>query len=200
MIVGLGNPGLKYEKTRHNFGFMVLDELARLYSCSFSLKKSFEGFCSQGLIENHKVILLKPQTFMNLSGSSVQKTSGYFNIPPDNILVVHDDLDIDFGKIRTRNQGSNGGHNGIKSVHNSLQTENFKRVKLGISNEYFKNLISDRARKEKGIVDFVLSGFEESEKNRLNSLLSLGVKAIIDSIKNSRPCTYSLQEEPRFEE
>lgn len=131
LIVGLGNPGLKYRKTPHNAGFMALDAIAEQYKLRFS-KKQFEGHLAELQVNGQKVLLLKPQTFMNLSGRSVAAAAAYYHIPGDHIIVIYDDKDMDLGKLRIRAKGSAGSHNGMKSVIECLGTEQFMRVRFGI--------------------------------------------------------------------
>lgn len=131
LIVGLGNPGKEYEKTRHNVGFTAIDYLSYNYNISVS-KIKFKGIYGDGLIQGEKCILLKPQTFMNLSGESVREASEYFKIEPDKIIIVYDDVALEPGKIRIRPKGSAGGHNGMKSIINHLQSDEFPRVRFGV--------------------------------------------------------------------
>lgn len=131
LIVGLGNPGLKYRKTPHNAGFMALDELAGRWKVRFS-KSAFEAQAAKLFLGGEKVLLLKPQTFMNLSGRSVAAAARYYNIPPEKIIVIYDDKDMALGKLRIRAKGSAGSHNGMKSVIECLGTEEFPRVRFGI--------------------------------------------------------------------
>src|SRR5690625_476168 len=130
-IVGLGNPGKKYEKTRHNIGFMVVDELLSRYGWKLTQKK-FRGKFTLEHLNGEKLILLQPQTFMNLSGQSVQEVLDFYQIEIENLLVIYDDLDLPVGKIRLRESGGHGGHNGVRSLIDHLQTKKFKRIRLGI--------------------------------------------------------------------
>ena len=130
LIVGLGNPGCEYENTRHNIGFIFIDKFAEFNKVEF--KEKFNGMYAKLKINNQDVILLKPLTYMNLSGECVIKYVKYFKIRPENILVIHDDLDMEVGKIKLKEIGSSGGHNGIKNIIFKLKTENFKRLKIGI--------------------------------------------------------------------
>ncbi len=132
LIVGLGNPGKEYQQTRHNFGFMLLDYLADQHHFSFQSHKKSKSEMCETQWQNQKIIFVKPQTFMNLSGESVQYFSGFYQIPATNILVIYDDLDLNLGILRLAKQGSSGGHNGIKSIHQHLGHSNFGRLKLGI--------------------------------------------------------------------
>ena len=133
LIVGLGNPGIKFAQTRHNVGFDVLDSLAKRWQIGFSDRKQFQGIAGEGFGSNNaKIRLLKPQTFMNLSGQSVRSMLDWFKLSPESVLVVYDDLDLPLGKIRLRLSGSAGGHNGMKSIISHLGTQNFPRVRIGI--------------------------------------------------------------------
>ena len=130
IVVGLGNPGSRYARTRHNIGFQVLDELAKRHGLEFREKASYR-ICS-GSIEGDEVVLVEPLTFMNRSGTAVRKVAAKFFVPPDRIVVVHDDLDLETGVVRIRGKGSSGGHRGVESVMESLGTKDFVRVKIGI--------------------------------------------------------------------
>ncbi len=131
LVVGLGNPGLKYKKTPHNAGFLALDALADILQTRFN-KNKFEGKIAESVICGEKILLLKPQTFMNLSGNSVVATAQYYHISNDHIVLIYDDKDLDLGKIRIRAKGSAGSHNGMKSVIECLRTEQFPRIRFGI--------------------------------------------------------------------
>jgi len=131
IIVGLGNPGLEYQKTRHNLGFEIIEALATKLTLSFT-KKKLEGLYCHGKYKNCNFILLQPLTFMNNSGECVKKFVDYFQVSQEDILVIYDDLDLPLRTFRYRLQGTSGGHNGIKSIINSLQTEKIKRLRVGI--------------------------------------------------------------------
>ena len=139
LIVGLGNPGSKYEETRHNIGFKAVDEIVRRFSFSPWVEK-FSGVISKGAIDGEKIILLKPQTFMNLSGQSVQLAAHFFKIDPKNIIVIHDELDLPPLKTRIKLGGGNGGHNGLKSIQQCMGTADFIRVRLGVGHPGDKNM------------------------------------------------------------
>ncbi len=158
LIVGLGNPGREYQSTRHNIGFIFLDNYAKEKNIKID-KKKFNGLYKEVNINDEKVILLKPLSYMNLSGEVVKKYVDYFKIDIDNILIINDDLDMNFGKIRLRPDGSSGGHNGLKNISLHLGTEKFKRLKIGISNN-----------KEIDTKDYVLGKFNKEEKETINSL------------------------------
>ena len=155
LIVGLGNPGKEYINTRHNVGFMVLDYFL---GNNLKWKEKFNGLYYESLIDGEKVIFLKPLTFMNLSGEAVVKYKNYFNLDIEDILVIHDDMDIDLGKYKLKRNSSSGGHNGIKSIINSLNSNAFLRLKIGITHN--KNIDT---------VDYVLGKFNEKEMDLLKS-------------------------------
>ena len=148
LIVGLGNPGRKYRDTKHNIGFICLDAFAEKHKLKFKYEKKFKA----DFVKTANFILLKPQTYMNLSGISVQAAMSYFNLDPSAVLIIHDDLDLPIAKLRLRYQGSAGGHNGLKSIISSIQSESFRRVKFGID----QHLHMDTK-------DYVLSKFKKDE-------------------------------------
>lgn len=158
LIVGLGNPGKEYENTRHNIGFIFIDSFAKQNNVDIN-KEKFNGLYAQTSINNEKVILLKPLSFMNLSGEVVRKYVDFFKIKLEDILIINDDLDLNFGRIRLRLSGSSGGHNGLKNIALHLNSENFKRLKIGISND-----------KTVDTKDYVLGKFSKEEKEILDSL------------------------------
>lgn len=156
LIVGLGNPGKQYENTRHNAGFMVIDELAQMLDGDLNQIK-FKGLVGETRVGAEKVILLKPLTYMNLSGESLIQAVQFFKIRVDDILVIYDDLDTQTGQIRLRLKGSAGGHNGVKSIIHHLGTEEFNRIRVGIG----------RPAQGKKVVDYVLENFHPEEKKDL---------------------------------
>lgn len=166
LFIGLGNPGPKYTKTRHNAGFMVLDALSKEWDITFNDHKKFKGEVGTGIIKGEKVILLKPTTYMNLSGESVRAVMDFYDISVEEIIVIYDDLDLPNGKIRIRLKGSAGGHNGIKSLIAHIGTQEFKRIRIGI----------DRHPKIP-VIDYVLGKFTEDEKALINQAIDLSVKA-----------------------
>ncbi|GEN58006.1 peptidyl-tRNA hydrolase [Halolactibacillus alkaliphilus] len=157
LIVGLGNPGRKYKDTRHNVGFMVIDELAKRHGWGLN-KKKFQGHFAYELLGTDKVILLEPQTYMNLSGDSVKPLVDFYEIAPEDIVVVYDDLDLPTGKVRLRQNGGHGGHNGIRSMIDQLGTKNFNRVRIGI----------DRPKEGLTVTDHVLGRFTKSERQLID--------------------------------
>lgn len=151
-IVGLGNPGKKYSKTRHNIGFMVIDELVRRHSLDLN-KKKFNGKYALEHIGDQKVLLLQPQTYMNLSGEAISPLMDYYDIATEDVVVVYDDLDLPTGKIRLRQKGGPGGHNGIKSTINHLGTKEFKRIRIGVG----------RPTTPQPVIDYVLGSFPKDQ-------------------------------------
>lgn len=131
IIAGLGNPGPAYQWTRHNAGFLFLDRLSHLENISIS-KKAFSGVSGEGNLFGHRLILLKPQTFMNLSGKSVMQALQFYKLPPSQLVVVHDELDLSFGSARFKNGGGHGGHNGLRSIMENLGNGDFIRLRIGI--------------------------------------------------------------------
>ncbi|QGM31853.1 aminoacyl-tRNA hydrolase [Bacillus sp. N3536] len=153
MIVGLGNPGKQYEATRHNIGFQVIDELSKRLSIPLNHSK-FNGMYGTGHIGTEKVMLLKPLTYMNLSGECIVPLMDYFGVEDEELVVIYDDLDLQVGKLRLRQKGSAGGHNGIKSIIQHLGTQEFNRIRIGI----------DRPKNGMKVPDYVLSDFTKEEK------------------------------------
>ena len=171
LIVGLGNPGKDYENTRHNAGFMAVDALADKLGITFKLEPKLKGMVAVANISGNKVLLLKPMTYMNLSGESVSATMNYYKINVEDILVVSDDLDSHTGRIRVRASGSAGGHNGHKNIITHLGTEEYKRIKLGIG------------RSEKiSVIDWVLQKFNEEDLALMNKAIAKTVLALEDFI------------------
>lgn len=170
LIVGLGNPGKKYERTRHNVGYDTLDVFSKNKNIIFKYEPSFEGHIGK---YDQKAILLKPTTYMNLSGRSLLKVMEYFKVEADDILVIVDDVNLELGKIRLRCQGSSGGHNGLKDIISVLKTESFKRLRIGISDN------DER-------IYYVLSKFSKKEREIL--LVSMNISSdIIDDFINEIP-------------
>ena len=161
LIVGLGNPGSQYAKTRHNCGFRAIDLLAQKLGCKID-KGKFQGLYGHINRDGKKIYLLKPQTFMNLSGRSVLQLSAYFSIPPQRIIIMFDDISLVPGRLRVRAEGSAGGHNGIKSIISELGSQDFPRVKIGVGG---------KPNSEQPLADWVLSAFSASEEKALASAL-----------------------------
>lgn len=161
LIVGLGNPGKDYTRTRHNCGFRAIDLLAEELGCKID-KAKFQGLYGQVVRNGKKLYLLKPQTYMNLSGHSVLQLSAYYSIPPQRIIVMFDDISLPPGKLRVRSDGSAGGHNGIKSIIESLGSQDFPRVKIGVG---------AKPHPEQDLADWVLSTFSALEEKALGPAL-----------------------------
>ena len=168
IIVGLGNPGRRYEKTRHNLGFMTIDEIARMHGIAVN-KIRHKALVGQGEISGHKVLLVKPQTYMNLSGESVREVVSHYNVNPENLMVIYDDIDIGLGHIRIRKKGSAGTHNGMKSVIYHIQTDLFPRIRIGIGND-----------RKKGLIEHVIGGFRKEEKEILERSVTKAAQAVSD--------------------
>jgi peptidyl-tRNA hydrolase, PTH1 family len=167
LVVGLGNPGLQYARNRHNIGFVVLDELARRSGAVFLAKNKAQ--VAEARLEAQKVFLQKPQTFMNLSGEAVQPLAKFYQLEPSQIVVVHDDLDLPFGRLRIRAGGSSGGQNGVKDIAARLGTDSFVRVKVGIS----------RPPEGWSVQNWVLSNFLPDEHTMLEQLVALAADAVV---------------------
>jgi len=165
LLVGLGNPGIRYARTRHNIGFMVLDRLAE--SLDLSYREKIDYRTCNGSISGHKVALLEPLTFMNRSGSAVRKVLSKYTVVPEHIIVIHDDLDLDTGKLKIRKKGSSGGHKGVESVIQNLGNQDFIRVKIGIGRD---PLIPTE--------DYVLSRFRKEEQALIKDVIMRAVDAI----------------------
>ena len=172
LILGLGNPGPRYELTRHNAGFLVLDNLADKYKIKLTQHK-YRSLYGKGEIEGLPVILAKPMTYMNESGKAIKALLSAFNLSPEQILVTHDDIDLPLGKIKTKLKGGDGGQLGIRSTIETLQTREFYRVRIGV----------DRPEDREDIVDYVLSPFTEEESGLLNNVINKAVQTIEAALK-----------------
>ncbi len=171
LIVGLGNPGLKYKNSRHNFGFLVIEKLAKKLGIKFN-KKEHNGLIGEGKVNQEKILLLKPLTYMNLSGLSVGALVKKKDIPLQDLLVICDDINLKLGALRLRSQGSHGGHNGLKSIIKEISSSNFSRLRLGIGT----------GTKESFLSDFVLAPFSKSDKKIAGPVIDLAGKACLDWI------------------
>jgi len=167
ILVGLGNPGQRYEFTRHNAGFLCLELLAQNENVKIDRLK-WKSLCGEATLGGHRCLLLKPQTFMNNSGEAVREAADFYRIPPENIIVLFDDISLPCGKLRIRRKGSDGGHNGVKSIILHLNSDNFPRVKLGIG---------ERPNPEWALMDWVLSPFKKDELARLREAADSACKA-----------------------
>lgn len=166
VIAGLGNPGKKYENTRHNMGFITVDQLAEKHDIKVD-KLKFKALVGEGRIAGQKVLLVKPQTYMNLSGESIREVMHFYKLEPENLIVIYDDIDIELGALRIRKFGSAGTHNGMKSVVYQLQSDRFPRIRIGIGNQ-----------KKGDLVDFVIGGFSKEEVPVLEETVTKAVGAI----------------------
>jgi PTH1 family peptidyl-tRNA hydrolase len=180
LIVGLGNPGPKYLWTRHNAGFIVLDRFASLAGIA-ATRKSFSGLYGEGEFKGNRLFLLKPQTYMNLSGRSVAEALRFHKLAPSDLIVIHDELDIPFGQIKLKTDGGHGGHNGLRSLHQELGTGDYNRLRIGIG----KPLHGDMA-------DYVLTNFGKNEMKDLPQLVDGIVDALEMLIIEGMPKTMSL--------
>ena len=168
IIAGLGDPGSKYEKTRHNVGFQVIDRLASKYHIDMNMKKH-KAVCGTGVIEGRKVMLLKPQTFMNLSGESLVELVNYYKLDPESeLIVIYDDISFSPGNLRIRESGSAGGHNGVKSIIKCLNTQRFMRIKVGVGEK----------PKDWDLADFVLGRFTKEEREHLEGAMERAAEAV----------------------
>ena len=158
LIVGLGNPGREYEKTRHNVGFVAIDYLASQLGVKMG-KLKFKAICGEGFIGTEKCILMKPQTFMNLSGESVRDAAEFYKIAPEDIIVIYDDVNLETGKVRIRPSGSAGGHNGMKNIIYLLNSDNFPRIRFGVG------------APEHDLADHVLGHFNEEDGVNVTSAI-----------------------------
>jgi PTH1 family peptidyl-tRNA hydrolase len=178
LIVGLGNPEPKYDQTRHNIGFAAVDALSRAWKMPVSENKKFQGEYGEGLIgKNSKIRLLKPLTYMNLSGQSIQAVTSWYKLPPESVLVIYDDMDLPIGKTRLRLSGSAGGHNGMKSALAHLGTDNFPRLRIGIGKP------KNQAGEDKETISHVLGKFSSAENKLMNDVLQFVVECVELSIK-----------------
>jgi peptidyl-tRNA hydrolase, PTH1 family len=167
IIVGLGNPGDRYQWTRHNIGFQIVDRLAETHHIPLSHKR-FKTCYGKGSIDSNDVLLVKPLTFMNLSGEAVSKVAHFFKAGTEALIVVHDDLDLAFGRLRIKRRGGDGGHQGIRSIIQSMGRGDFLRLKVGIG----------RPRAGMEPADYVLESFDAKERSQLDSIRSLAAEAI----------------------
>lgn len=168
MIVGLGNPDKKYAFTRHNAGFLCVDMLAEKHG--FTVKKlKFRSLLGDAVLGGHRCLILKPQTYMNLSGEAVREAAAFYKIPPERILVLFDDISLDVGKLRIRRKGTDGGHNGIKNIIYHLASDRFPRIKIGVGK---------KPHPDYDLADWVLSEFKKDEEAPLKSALENACAAV----------------------
>jgi PTH1 family peptidyl-tRNA hydrolase len=174
LVVGLGNPGSKYWNTRHNVGFAALDALAEQLHVTVDRVK-FQGLVGQGTLEGRKIVLLKPTTYMNLSGQSVQAAARFYKIPPERILVLFDDISLDPGRLRVRKNGSAGGHNGIKSIISCIGSQEFPRIKIGVG---------AKPHPDYDLADWVLSVFPLDQREAMAKTYQKAAQAAVTLIKD----------------
>ena len=172
LIVGLGNPGKQYQNTRHNVGFMFVDNIVSKLKGKFTLDRSKRTEIYDTIINGEKVIFIKPQTFMNLSGEAVRLVANFFKIEVEDILVIYDDLDLDLGRIKIRPTGSSGGHKGMQSIIDNFNTLDIKRVRIGIA-------------KANNVIDYVLGNFSKDEKITIDLSIEKGYDILMDFISKS---------------
>jgi len=168
LVIGLGNPGKEYSMTRHNAGFMVVDKLADAYRISMD-KNKFDSIYGKGKIRGNDVMLAKPQAFMNLSGPPVQKLAGFYRISCEDMLIIHDDIDLAFGRIKIKEKGGDGGHKGIRSIKDAFGGGNFTRLRIGIG----------RSEAGADVVDHVLGRFNPEEKALLDKIIATAMDAVL---------------------
>ncbi len=173
LIIGLGNPEEEYDRTRHNMGFKTINKLAKKYNVEIN-KSKFQGLSETAIIESQKVILIKPQTYMNLSGNCVKEFADFYKVGKDEILVVYDDMDVEPGKIKIRKKGSAGGHNGMKSIIQNLGTDEFPRIRIGIG----------RPKYSGDEINYVIGDIPEEEIPKLEEGIEKAKDAIIEILKN----------------
>ena len=168
LVVGLGNKGREYENTRHNMGFMLIDRYLQYKNITDKFKEKFNAIYIETTINNEKVIFIKPMTYMNNSGIAVRAFVDFYKLSSEDILVISDDLDLDLGKFRLRRNGSSGGHNGLKSIISHLGTDDFKRLRIGISND------------KDDVINYVLSKFSKKELNEIDEMFNTLVNVLDD--------------------
>lgn len=173
LIIGLGNPEEEYSKTRHNMGFNAINKIAEQYGLKVN-KNKFQGLYESAIIEGQKVLLIKPQTYMNLSGECVKQFVDFYKIQKEEILVIYDDMDIEPGKIKIRKKGGPGGHNGMKSIIKMLGTEEFARIRVGIG----------RPEHNGDEINYVIGAIPEEEIPKLNEGVENAKEAVIEVLKN----------------
>lgn len=168
IIVGLGNPGREYEQTRHNIGFITINAVAEAHGVKIDHLK-FKSLTATCMIGTEKVLLMKPQTYMNLSGEAVGEAARFYKVPPENIIIISDDIDLDVGTLRIRRKGSDGGHNGLKSIISHLGSDGFPRIKIGVG---------AKAYPDEDLVDHVLGKFNREDIDLMNETIKKAAAAV----------------------
>lgn len=177
LVVGLGNPGKKYENTRHNTGFLVMDTLCREHGVSCD-RSRFRALTGEAVLGGKRVLLLKPQTFMNLSGEAVHEAAAFYKIPPERVLVIFDDISLPVGTLRIRAKGSAGGQNGVKNIIAQLGSEQFPRIKVGIGG---------KPHPDYDLADWVLSSFRPEEQEAMQDAAKRAAAAVSELIEHGVP-------------
>jgi len=170
VVIGLGNPGVRYQFTRHNIGFMAVEYFANVLGIGFKRIKSYHSMIARGTFNHQKILIVQPQTYMNLSGKAVKKITSYYKIPHSDLLVVYDDLSLNLGQMRIRTKGSSGGHNGIESIIQYMGAEDIPRLRLGIGKIPVESGIEQSA--------YVLSRFKKDEREKLDKIVAFSSDAI----------------------
>ena len=168
LVVGLGNPGNKYEDTRHNAGFLVADKIAQDFNLSFN-KTKFDTILGRGFVEDADVLLAKPMAFMNRSGPPLQKLAHYFRIPGEDMLVIHDDIDLAFGRLKIKEKGGHGGHNGIRSIMDAFGGGDFARLRIGVG----------RSEAGENVTDHVLGRFSDDKSEMVARIIAVARDAVV---------------------
>lgn len=199
IIAGLGNPGKKYENTKHNVGFITLDLLAEKHNIKIN-KIKHKALVGEGIISGQKLLLVKPQTYMNLSGNSIREVVEYYKVDLDKLIVIYDDVDIPMGNLRIRKRGSAGTHNGMRSIIYDLQDDGFPRIRIGIGGER-------GGERKMSLAGYVLGGFKKEEKNLMQDSVVRAVLAVecllekgIDAAMNEYNVKQSAEEESKEDE
>ncbi|WP_028829420.1 aminoacyl-tRNA hydrolase [Proteocatella sphenisci] len=174
LIVGLGNPGKQYETTRHNVGFVAVDEIAKELDIKID-KLKFKSLIGEARIGSEKIILAKPQTFMNLSGQAVVELMNYYKVDPSKMIVIYDDIDLDTGRIRIRKSGSSGTHNGMRNIIYILGNQDFPRIRIGVS----------RPKHGEDLANFVLGRFDKTEADNVVESIKNARKAVIETVETN---------------
>lgn len=173
VIVGLGNPGKDYDKTRHNIGFMVIDELVDSLKVS-GPKIKFKAVYGEANVDGEKILLVKPQTFMNNSGEAVRDILNFYKVKPEDLIIIYDDIDIDFSSVRIRKKGSAGSHNGMKSIIYHIETDDFPRIRIGVGKKH----------ENQDLANFVLSRFSNEETEDINIAIKKAAEAVLSIVKD----------------
>ena len=186
IIFGLGNPGKKYQNTRHNLGFRVVDFMTEKLSPNLKLNKKFSAKIIKTKIGGKKIILVKPEKFINLSGIVVKKLISYYNIEVKNLWIIIDDLNLPLGEIRIRHKGSSGGHNGLQSIIDEIKSEDFTRIRVGIAPLETRPQTAPKMENRISQKDFVLSDFEKAESKIIKKVIQKTATIILESLKTGQ--------------